>query len=308
MQAECHNIDVRKYELQCEISRDDILRATRFAGARIDLVALFRNAAKRIFRGALHPGLRQWNRPKSDAGRRATGWVDAVLSTFEISVIVWIAAVIGIGLVLKDIGDRMSATDLAVGGMFLFLSVLPGGGGSWLALTVLSLYMLRHSTASSPRRRGAMILLALTVPMEWAPLLFRCFSETILEVDASMVSRMLGTTQDGNMVRFADGSGDLVIFPACSSIANLSLVFVCWVTMSQAVGHRWTSRDMIWCFLAGASVVATNVTRISLMGLSEWHYHSVHSGLGDLTANVIALCLTVGLCVLGLRRELFPRV
>jgi hypothetical protein len=236
------------------------------------------------------------------------GWVDAVLSTFEISVIVWIAAVIGIGLVLKDIGDRMSATDLAVGGMFLFLSVLPGGGGSWLALTVLSLYMLRHSTASSPRRRGAMILLALTVPMEWAPLLFRCFSETILEVDASMVSRMLGTTQDGNMVRFADGSGDLVIFPACSSIANLSLVFVCWVTMSQAVGHRWTSRDMIWCFLAGASVVATNVTRISLMGLSEWHYHSVHSGLGDLTANVIALCLTVGLCVLGLRRELFPRV
>jgi hypothetical protein len=236
------------------------------------------------------------------------GWADAVLSTFEISVIVWVAAAIGIGLVLEDIGDRMSATDLAVGGLFLFLSVLPGGGGSWLALTLLSLYMLRHSTASSPRRRGAMILLALTVPMEWAPLLFRCFSETILGVDASMVSRMLGTTQDGNMVRFADGSGDLVIFPACSSIANLSLVLVCWVTLSQAVGHRWTLRDLVWCFLAGASVVATNVTRISLMGLSEWHYQTVHSGLGDLIANVIAFCLTVGVCALGLRRELFPRI
>jgi hypothetical protein len=66
-----------------------------------------------------------------------------------------------------------------------------------------------------------MILLALTVPMLWSPLLFRCFSETILEVDASLVGRMLGTTQAGNMVRFADGSGELVIFPACSSIANL---------------------------------------------------------------------------------------
>jgi hypothetical protein len=236
------------------------------------------------------------------------GWVEAVLSTFEISVIVWIAGVIGIGLVLKDSGDRISATDLAVGAMFLFLAVLPGGGGSWLALTALSLYMLQHSAASSSRRRGAMILLALTVPMLWSPLLFRCFSETILDIDASLVSRMLGTTQDGNMVRFADGSGDLVIFPACSSIANLSLVFVCWVTMSQAVGHRWTSRDLIWCFLAGASVIATNVTRISLMGLSEWHYQTVHSELGDLATNVIALCLTVGFCVLGLRRELFPRI
>ena len=58
------------------------------------------------------------------------GWVEAVLSTFEISVIVWIAGVIGIGLVLKDIGDRISATDLAVGAMFLFLAVLPGGGGA----------------------------------------------------------------------------------------------------------------------------------------------------------------------------------
>jgi hypothetical protein len=236
------------------------------------------------------------------------GWVEAVLSTFEVSVIVWIAGVIGIRLVLEDRGDRIGATDLAVGVMFLLLAVLPGGGGSWLALTALSLYMLQHSAASSSRRRGAMILLALTVPMLWSPLLFRCFSETILGIDASLVSRMLGTTQDGNMVRFADGSGDLVIFPACSSIANLSLVFVCWVTMSQAVGHRWTSRDLIWCFLAGASVVATNVTRISLMGLSEWHYHTVHSGLGDLTTNVIALCLMVGFCVLGLRRDLFPRL
>ena len=58
------------------------------------------------------------------------GWVEAVLSTFEISVIVWIAGIIGIGLVLEDGGDRMSATDLAVGAMFLFLAVLPGGGGA----------------------------------------------------------------------------------------------------------------------------------------------------------------------------------
>jgi hypothetical protein len=237
------------------------------------------------------------------------GWVEeAILSTFGISVIVWIAGFIGIGLVLKDCGDRISAADLAVGAMFLVLVTLPSGGASWLALTALCLYMLQHSPASSTRQRGAIILLAVTVPMLWSRLLFRCFSETILGIDAFMVGQMLGTTRDSNVVRFADGTGDLVILPGCSSIANLSLVFVCWITMSQAVGHRWTLRDLIWCFLAGASVVATNVTRISVMGLSEEYYHAVHSPLGDFTVNVITLCLTVGICALGLRRELFARV
>jgi hypothetical protein len=235
-------------------------------------------------------------------------WAEAVLSTFEISMIIWVAGGIGIGLVLRDCDDRISATDLAVGPMVVFLAALPVGGASWFALTALSLYMLQHSATSSARRRGAMILLALTIPMLWSPLLFRCFSETILKIDASFVGWMLHTTQAGNMVRFADGSGDLVILPACSSIANLSLVIVCWVTMSQAVGHRWTPRDLIWCFLAGASVLATNVTRISLMGLSEWHYQTLHSTLGNLATNMIALCLTVGICVLGLRRELLSRI
>jgi hypothetical protein len=241
-------------------------------------------------------------------GVAGQGWAEAVLSTFGISVIVWIAVAIGIRRVLDDYGDRISAADLAVGAMFLFLVALPVGGASWVALTALSLYMLQHSATSSTRRRGAVILLALTVPMLWSRLLFRCFSETILGIDASLVGRMLGTPQVGNLVRFADGGGDLMILPTCSSIANLSLVFLCWVTMSQAVEHRWRSRDLIWCFLAGASVVITNVTRMSLMGLSEESYHAVHSPLGDFTVNMITLCITVGICALGLRRELFPRL
>jgi hypothetical protein len=236
------------------------------------------------------------------------GWVEATVYTFDISAIVWFAVIIGIGLVLKDCGDRITTTDLAVGAMFVLLVALPVGGASWLALTVLNLYMLQLAVTASSRQRGAMILLALTVPMLWSRLLFRCFSEIILEIDASLVSRMLGTAQAGNVVRFADGSGDLVILPACSSLTNLSLVFLCWVTMSQTVGHRWSSRDLIWCFLAAASVVITNVSRMSLMGLSEWNYQALHSTMGNFTTNMIALCLMVGFCVLGLRRELLPRI
>ena len=55
------------------------------------------------------------------------------------------------------------------------------------------------------------------------------------------------------------------------------------------------------------SVIAVNVTRISLMGLSHWHYEVIHSELGGMVANFIMLCLTIGFSVLGARRELFSR-
>jgi hypothetical protein len=236
------------------------------------------------------------------------GWVEALIFTFDVSVIVWIASVMAIRLVVEDCGDRIRAADLAVGAVVLVVAALPMGGASWLALTALGFYMLPSSATSMSRQRGALILLALTIPMLWSRLLFRCFSEIILEIDASLVSRMLGTAQAGNVVRFADGSGNLVILPGCSSLTNLSLVVVCWVTMSQAVEHRWTSRDLIWCLLAGTSVVVTNVTRMSLMGLNEWDYQALHSTPGNLTTNIIALCLMVGFCALGLRRELLPRI
>jgi hypothetical protein len=153
-----------------------------------------------------------------------------------------------------------------------------------------------------------MVLLSLTVPMLWGPLLFRCFSETILGIDAYLTGQLLGTPQAGNIVGFADGGGNLVILPPCSSMANLSLVAVCWVTMSQTVAHRWSPKDFVWCLLAGIAVVMTNVTRLSLMGLNERSYLAVHGPTGALVVNVILLFLMVGICLIGLRREFFSRI
>jgi hypothetical protein len=298
----------QKFKLQDETSHNAVPDQLNPLGN--GLVASFRSSMSRseFFAALCILGCTNGIGSRAIQAVSQNGWTEAVLSTFEISLIVWIAGVLGIELVLKDCDDRISAADLAVGAMFLFLAALPAGGASWLGLTALCLYMLWHSATSSSRRRGAMILLAVTVPMLWSRLLFNSFSEAILEIDAFLMARMLGTTHAGNMVRFADGAGDLVILPPCSSIANLSLVVVCWVTMSQAVEHRWTPRDLIWCVLAGASVVMTNVTRLSLMGLSEWHYQTVHSTLGDLITNMIATCLMIGFCLLGLRRELLARV
>jgi exosortase/archaeosortase family protein len=129
-----------------------------------------------------------------------------------------------------------------------------------------------------------------------------------LAADASLVSWLLGTHRTGNLVEFADRSGQLVIFPACSSLANVSLAFLCWVTLSQLVSHRKSPSDLFWCLLACIAVIAVNVIRMTILGLSDWHYATFHNEWGDATANVIILVLIVGISALGVRRELVQHI
>lgn len=234
------------------------------------------------------------------------GWLGAALNTFNISVIVLFACASGISLIFRDSMDEARSADVAVGAICLLLVILPVGQLSWLAVTALSLYILLFTDNQSVRR-GTTILLATTVPMLWSKLLFHFFGKCILGIDASLVSWELGTRRSGNMVEFADHSANLVILPACSSLANMSLAFLCWVTVSQIVEHKWRSQDLLWCLLICAAVVAVNVTRMSLMGLSISHYRAIHGETGDIVTSWIILMLTIGISVFGLRREIFPR-
>ena len=235
------------------------------------------------------------------------GWTDALFNTFDISVIVWLSCAAGVSLVLRDRTIGLRSSELAFGVGFVFLVILPIGPLSWLAVTALSLYII-ISTHVASSRRGAFILLATTVPMLWSRLLFQFFANLILQIDASLVGWILGTHRTGDIVEFADGSGVLVIWPACSSLANVSLAFLCWVTASQLVGHKKSAYDLLWCLLACISVIAVNVARISLMGLSQWHYATFHGPWGDAAGNALILGLIVGFSVLGVRRELFQRI
>ena len=235
------------------------------------------------------------------------GWAEALFKTFEISVIVWISCAAGVSLILRDRTIGLRSPELAIGAGFILLVILPIGPLSWLAVTALSLYVIFSANAVSSRR-GAFILLATTVPMLWSRLLFQFFSNLILQIDASLVGWILGTHRTGDIVEFADGSGVLVILPSCSSLANVSLAFLCWITVSQLVCHKRSAYDLLWCLMACISVIAVNVTRVSVQGLSQWHYATFHSPWGDAVGNTNILGLIVVFSVLGVRRELFQRI
>src|SRR5215831_10522755 len=198
----------------------------------------------------------------------------------RISVIEFLACLAGVSLLLRDRKEAVRTLDLAFAAIFLLFIILPVGVLSWIGVTGLSLYVLLTQPSPSVRR-GAIILLAVTVPMLWSRLLFQFFADIILGIDAALVASVLGTDRVGNVVRFFDSSGYMVFYPGCSSLANMSLAFLCWVTVTQWVNHRWSPTDIIWCLLTCVSVIAVNVTRISLMGLSQGHYQTLHTEFGN---------------------------
>ena len=128
---------------------------------------------------------------------RIIGWEHALINTFEISAIIWIACIAGVSLVLRERTTGIGQLDLVLGAGVVFLVILPIGSLSWIAVTSLSLYILVSADIATSRR-GALILLATTVPMLWSSVLFHLFANLILGVDASLVSWLLGTHRIGN--------------------------------------------------------------------------------------------------------------
>jgi hypothetical protein len=235
------------------------------------------------------------------------GIASALLSTFDISVIVWSACAISVAFLLREPTQPVERSDWIVAGCVLAALLVPVGQLSWLALAGLAVYILRKPPRSSYLHRGAWILLAMTVPMFWGRHLLNMLSDPILQADATLIGWLVGTHRLGNAVQFADGSGYLWIAPRCSSLANISLAVLCWVTVTKVWDHPGSLRDVGRVVLACTAVVAINVTRISLIGLYPDQYELIHGPIGATAASWAILGVTLGVCLLGVRHDLPTR-
>jgi hypothetical protein len=236
-----------------------------------------------------------------------SGWQDAILNTFDISAIVWVALTVGVLLIRPVAKSRpISNVDMALGLACLVLTCIPAGPPSWIALTLSSGWVLLGEH-SATQRKGLIIVLATTVTMFWSRLCFQLFADTILSIDASFVSALVGTERSGNMVRFVNGPGYLVIYPTCSSLANISLAVLCWITLVQLVEHKWRTVDIVWGGVACFAVIGINVSRMGLMAQGLDYYEAIHSPRGDLIGNLIFVVVVLAICLGGVRREIFNR-
>jgi exosortase/archaeosortase family protein len=231
------------------------------------------------------------------------GWDQAFAESFDVSAIALIACGAGIWLAFRSGDQALKRHDPAVGALAFLLIALPIGGPSWVALTGIAFYLLATGAATR-LRQAAIILAAVTVPMLWSSLFFQFLANRILEVDAALVAWILGTPRSGNLVGFVSGEGELAIYPACSSLANMSLAFLTWIVISELVEHRRSLKDLRWCALACLSVIVINVGRMSLMGISFRYYDAIHNDLGDAVTSLAILTAAVGWSLWGVRDAL----
>ena len=243
--------------------------------------------------------------PNIISGIQVYGIFYSVINTFEISVIVWLAALFAVQYALSGDLGAITNLDRAVCIFMLLVSVAPLGPIMWIFNTLFAFYLILGAGRSDMIRRCGWITLAITVPMFWSKRVFNVFSEFFLSLDAELVSSITGTSRISNLVPIPNGEGYLQIAAPCSSVANVSLAILCWVIFTQTTGVRWRIRNVAWCAFACISVVAINVSRISLIGFYPDKYELLHGPVGATVTSWLTIIVVLTVCFYGVGRGRF---
>lgn len=229
----------------------------------------------------------------------ASGIASAVMGTFGISAIVWIAIALAARSLAAEPDRAMGRGEFALHLVVLALFMVPLRHVGWIGLTLLSFNILAHAARGSAAARGGWLLLAVGVPMFWGKLVLSLFSGIVLTFDAMLVSAVLGLPRLGNTLALADGRTHLWIEASCSSMLNLSLVVLCWTMFCtmRGIGPR---RGLPWCGLCAGLVVALNIGRISLIAAFPEHYDLLHGGLGAALASWLFVAVMLGVFAFGM--------
>lgn len=233
------------------------------------------------------------------------GLAGGIAGTFGISALVWIAACMCVTQAWTAQREPAGAWDMACGWIAAAMLCIPSDVVSWVTVSGVALYFIKRTAPSSALRRAAVILFAITIPCFWSRILFALLSDSILSVDAFLVSAVIGTERNGNVFETADGTGAIWIAPGCSSLANVSLAILCWTLfVNVGAGNQANAtKALVWCSLSAAAVIAINVGRMALVGLEPQFYEAVHGRVGSAIAGWLTLGAMVAISFQGIRHD-----
>lgn len=176
---------------------------------------------------------------------------------------------------------------------------------AWALLSGAALMVLVEPGWVATERRAAIVMLAIAAQGFVARWLAILFEQPILSLDTAAAGLLMqvvtpGSDWSGHSIRPPGGIGVTLYLP-CSSFANLSLVWLCFIALAALDGVAGWRRAAV--VLAGVSlvVVAANTVRIVLMAQSLPMYEYWHYGRGGQMLSLALSATTVALCSLGSR-------
>lgn len=229
------------------------------------------------------------------------GILAASYDTFGVSTVVWAALLAVLWLLLRSDPQPMRRIDIAVAAAAAVAFLLPFPALSWLAITLIATHLAFSSQSTNLERRAGAVLGAATVPMFWARILFASMSNSILAADAKLVGWLVGTKSQANVIPFMDGSGMLFLEPACSSLTNVSLAYLCGVLFLRIYDRSWSLSAANTITIACLATIALNVIRISSICLFPRYYDEIHGPLGATVAGWTTIAVILAIYIQGIK-------
>jgi hypothetical protein len=184
------------------------------------------------------------------------------------------------------------------------LALLNHGAVTILAANAEGIFLIADRSSTSGERRCGMVLCAIAAQALWARMFVQIFAGAILRLDTAFVGVVMtriipGTVWKANIVAVPGGVPIAVEMP-CSSFGQLSLVFLCFVSLC-AIEKPPVSRARASVVLGAllALVVTLNTVRMGLMATSISNFYFWHDAAGATIYGVVISLLTVGLCSAG---------
>lgn len=229
----------------------------------------------------------------------------ALLSTFGVSAIVWVALGAGLALLARSKATETAhSTDVALAIAACLLAMLPMANISSVALTAFAAYAIWTSNPGSSARRAGAIFLAVTANLIWGRLILGMFSRSFLFIDAFFVTNLIGAPQVGNTIPFIGHPGLIIVTPGCSSLQGISLAIVFWVTVNQWFELKTTPRSLSWCGLALLAATGINILRIAALVRFPSYFDEIHVGWGAQLASFSTMLVIVAIVLWGARRDI----
>lgn len=247
---------------------------------------------------ALSPELiAQWDSSKSVG--------HTVAAALSLSVVPYAATAIGIRLLNTGPQRPVDRSDLFAALVFTAMVLTPHRAVSWLAITLLALFLLVRDVRSTGSVAAGSLFLAIAFADFWSKVLALTFATTLLAWDGRMVAGILDylmaapVVRNGNAVRIGDQT--IVIILGCDSLTNAAWGLLWWMTVARLLSPAWQRSDLVLALFVPGLVVILNAFRVAGMGTGPMAYQWLHEGMGSHVYNVTLLFLiamaAVGACL-----------
>jgi exosortase/archaeosortase family protein len=219
-----------------------------------------------------------------------------------ISAVTWFAMFAALKVGLEGQSRPLSGRDTTILAIVTFFAFIPAAYAGGAGVLLAGSYLFATSRSGAADRRVALVLLALTGPLVWGHVILNLFAAPILALDAHMVGAAIGSSVDGNVVRFAGSEKSFLIGGPCSSVHNISLAIVLWASAASLFSIRLDRRYVAVGLAMIAWMFLLNIGRLATIGWFPGDFEYLHDGYGAALfgfAGLIGAALLVGVGVVS---------